>query len=61
MQDEEGADTHAGIQKGDKTSQRWQEAGSYSSVLGSVLEKGLPGQRRTGTFTLESDYGKLSV
>lgn len=55
-----GADKHAGIQKGDKKSQRWQEAGSYSSVIGSVLEKGLPGQRSTVTFILESNYRKAA-
>lgn len=55
-----GADTHAGIQKGDKKSQRWQEAGSYSSVIGSVLEKRLPGQRSTVTFILESNYRKAA-
>lgn len=45
-----GADTHAGIRKGDKTSQRLQEAGSYSSIIGSVLEKGLPGQKKHWDF-----------
>lgn len=55
-----GVDTHAGIRKGDKKSQRLQEAGSYSSIIDSVLEKGLPGQRSTGTFIIESDYRKTA-
>lgn len=55
-----GADTHAGIRKGDKKSQRLQEAGSYSSIIGSVLEKGLPGQKSTGTFILEFGYRKAA-
>lgn len=55
-----GADTHAGIRKGDKKSQGLQEAGSYSSIIGSVLEKGLPGQKSTGTFILEFGYRKAA-